>query len=72
MIHHHVYEVSNFLEHKKKLIDLIYKIPINPLLLEGDKISHQDYNLPKNIEREYIDYFKKNIFKEEHIKLYID
>ena len=54
MIHHHVHEVLNFMEHKKKLIDLIYKIPINPLSLEGDKIFHQDYNLPKSMTREYL------------------
>ena len=64
MIHHNIYKVPKFLEHKKNLIDLIYKIPINPLKNVGEKISHQDYNLPKNIEREYIDYFKENIFKD--------
>ena len=61
MIHHHVYQVSNFLEHKKKLIDLIYKIPINPHLVKGEKISHQDYNLPKSMTREYARYFENNM-----------
>jgi|TARA_A100000172_G_scaffold28368_1_gene16781 hypothetical protein len=64
MIHHHVHEVLNFMEHKKKLIDLIYKIPINPLSLEGDKIFHQDYNLPKSMTREYVRYFENNICNE--------
>jgi|TARA_Y100000114_G_C11567810_1_gene234945 hypothetical protein len=65
MIHHHVYQVSNFLEHKKKLIDLIYKIPINPLeRVKGEKISHQDYNLPKSMTREYARYFENNMCDE--------
>jgi uncharacterized protein YjlB len=62
MIHHHIYKVPEFLKHKKNLIDLIYKIPKNPLNEEGTKIFHQDYNIPKTMEREYFNYFNNNIF----------
>ena len=64
MIHNHIYHVKNFKEHKKNLIDLIYKIPQNPIDISGDKIYHQDYNLPKKMKREYKDYFKNNILNE--------
>ena len=63
MIHHNIYKVPKFLEHKKNLIDLIYKIPINPLETKGEKISHQDFNLPKNVKRDYLNYFRENIFE---------
>jgi len=64
MIHHHIYEVKNFTEHKKNLIDLIFKIPLNPLKTVGEQISHQDFNLPKETRKEYFDYFKKYIFND--------
>jgi len=64
MIHHHIYNVPNFNQHKQNLIDLIYKIPQNPINNIGDKIFHQDYGLPKTMKREYSDYFQKNIFNE--------
>ena len=63
MIHHNIYKVPDFLKHKQNLINLIYKIPINPLETKGEKISHQDFNLPKNTKKDYIDYFNKNIFE---------
>jgi len=63
MIHHNIYKVPKFVQHKKNLIDLIYKIPINSLKTKGEKISHQDYNLPMDVKKDYINYFKENIFE---------
>ena len=63
MIHHHIYRVANFKEHKQNLINLIYKIPQNPMDI-GGKIFHQDYGLPRTMKREYKDYFQNNILNE--------
>ena len=57
MIHYHIYHVPNFEEHKQKIIDLINKIPSNPLN-DGDKISHQDYEISKDSNKEYQEYFQ--------------
>ena len=61
MIHYHIYRVPNFSEHKQNLINLIYKIPQNPMNVPGDKIFHQDYGLPKTMKREYAEYFQEYI-----------
>lgn len=58
------HNVKNFEKHKKNLIDLIYKIPQNPLTT----ISHTDWNLPETMRREYVEY----IFNEKIIEDYIN
>jgi hypothetical protein len=50
-------KINNFKEINKKLLDLIDKIPNNPLIENGDNIIHTDYNLPINFKREYLNYF---------------
>ena len=47
------YDVPNAETHKNNLLELINLIPNNPY--EG--ISHTDWNLPKQFERKYLDYF---------------
>jgi UDP-glucuronate 4-epimerase len=39
------------------IISLIDKIPNNSLQKNSDKIYHTDWNLSKNLKREYLDYF---------------
>ena len=62
----YLFTVPNFEIHKKNLISKIYKIPNNPFKMtpKGDTISHTDWNLPEQMEREYRDYFIKNIFDD--------
>ena len=60
------YDVPNHLEHKKNIIELIKRIPPN----KYESVSHQDYNLPNTMLREYKNYFVKQIFlkfREEFI-----
>tara|TARA_R110000823_G_scaffold213201_1_gene343152 strand:- start:96 stop:602 length:507 start_codon:yes stop_codon:yes gene_type:complete len=59
-----IYKVNNFQNHKNKLINLINKIPKTIIELPGEKISHTDWQIPKTMEREYIQYFLDNIFKD--------
>jgi|TARA_R100001460_G_scaffold52916_1_gene91873 hypothetical protein len=62
MIDHYIYEVPNFVEHKKNLIDKILKIPNNPLIMDnGESLQHTDWNLPKKMQREYLNYFNSEI-----------
>ena len=58
------HNVKNFDKHKKNLIDLIYKIPQNPL----KTISHTDWNLPETMRREYVEY----IINQKIIEDYLD
>ena len=63
------YDVPNAETHKNNLLELINLIPNNPY--EG--ISHTDWNLPKQFERKYLDYFYNNILSpmmEEQRKYY--
>lgn len=66
MIDYFKFKVENFEHHKQNLINLISKIPTNPLLMQPDKstISHTDYDLPPKMKREYVVYFIEHIFKE--------
>ena len=54
-------KTKNFNEINGKLLSLINKIPTNSLVEYEDNITHTDYNLPKNFEREYVKYFLKFI-----------
>ena len=66
-------KIKNSFEKNKKILELIDKIPNNPLIENsGNVISHTDWNLPKNFKREYLDYFLQIIepcIKEICIKL---
>ena len=64
MIHHHIYRINNFNEHKHKLVSLINKIPETSLNDQKQKISHTDWQIPKTMKREYREYFLKNIFED--------
>jgi hypothetical protein len=50
-------KTKNFNETNFKLLSLINKIPNNPLVEYNDNITHTDFNLPKSIKREYLEYF---------------
>jgi hypothetical protein len=66
MIDNHclIYNVLNFKNHKDNIISLIKKIPNNPLNMEKDGcVSHTDWNLPKEMQRDYKDYFVNNIWE---------
>ena len=69
MLDYFKFKVENFESHKQNLINLILKIPTNPLIMEPDKstVSHTDYNLPSQMRREYVEYFIKNI-SSQYIK----
>jgi hypothetical protein len=60
VINHYIHEVEDFYLHQKNLIDLINEIPQNRF----DNISHTDWNLPDNIKRDYVEYFKKFILND--------
>lgn len=59
-----IYKVKNFIKHKENIISLINRIPKNPLKNATDVISHTDWNLPLNFEREYFKYIEKEIFED--------
>jgi|TARA_R110002020_G_C16180781_1_gene764804 hypothetical protein len=52
-----IYNVKDHLKHKKKLLKLIKIIPNNPY----DQVSKTDWNLPKDFERKYNEYFYNHI-----------
>ena len=54
-----IQDVPNHQTHKKILLDLIKQLPNNPY----ENISKTDWNLPKKLERKYLDYFYPNISK---------
>ena len=61
----YVFKTKNFNKHQKKLIDKIFKIPLNPLNMDdGETLKHTDWNLPKRMQREYLEYFNKEIFPD--------
>ena len=50
-------DVLEHLKHKAILLDLINKIPSNSY----EQVSKTDWNLPKKLERKYLEYFYSNI-----------
>jgi len=50
-------EVPNHKKHKTILLDLINKMPANSY----SRVSKTDWNLPKDMERKYLEYFYSNI-----------
>ena len=58
------YKIKDFFKHKNNIISLIKKIPLNSLNDKSQRISHTDYNLPRNFQREYFDYVKLNILND--------
>jgi hypothetical protein len=65
-------KIKNYKEINKNILSLIDKIPNNSLQKNSDKIYHTDWNLPKNLKREYLDYFSiiiKPYIEELLIKL---
>ena len=48
-------------EIKKYILDLINEIPKTPIKEARDHISHSDFYLPRNFERNYLEYFYHNI-----------
>tara|TARA_Y100000114_G_scaffold156463_1_gene183723 strand:+ start:141 stop:656 length:516 start_codon:yes stop_codon:yes gene_type:complete len=66
-----IHKVDKFEKHKSNLIDLINKIPETSFTSENEKISHTDYNIPRTMRREYVDYFFNNIYEKycENLKV---
>jgi hypothetical protein len=66
-------KINNYKEINKNLLDLINKIPINFLKENSiSSINNTDWNLPKNLKREYLEYFfeiMKPYFKKICYKL---
>ena len=55
-------KIDNYKEINKNLLDLIGKIPKNPLKNDGEEdISNTDWNIPQSTKREYLEYFYKVI-----------
>jgi len=52
-----VTKVNNFKKINKKLLSLISTIKNNKYKTNKDSIHNTDWNLPKNFERKYVDYF---------------
>ena len=71
------YVVPNFDKHQDNLINLIHKIPNNPMEMSPPKctVFHTDWNLPKKMYKEYLNYFREHILKDyaksfcEHFKV---
>jgi len=59
-----IYKIPNFLKHKENLIHLIFKIPQTYLQNNSESISHTDWQITKNMKREYQEYFMTHIFKD--------
>jgi len=59
-----VYDIPNHKIHKKNILSLINKMPKSSYLERNCKIHNTDWNLPKEIKREYADYFYKEIAKD--------
>lgn len=52
-----VTKINNFKKINKKLLSLISTIKNNKYNTDKDSIHNTDWNLPKNFERKYVDYF---------------
>lgn len=52
-----VTKINNFKKINKKLLSLISTIKNNKYNTNKDSIHNTDWNLPKNFERKYVDYF---------------
>tara|TARA_B100000989_G_scaffold217255_1_gene165500 strand:- start:1019 stop:1531 length:513 start_codon:yes stop_codon:yes gene_type:complete len=50
-------DVPNHKKHKKKLLNLIKKMPNKSF----SSVSKTDWNIPSDFKREYLDYFYKNV-----------
>jgi cupin superfamily acireductone dioxygenase involved in methionine salvage len=59
-----VYDIPNHKIHKKNILSLINKMPKSSYLRRDCKVYNTDWNLPKEIKREYADYFYKEIAKD--------
>ena len=53
-----IYSIPDFEKHKVKLLELIHKIPDT----RYKDISHTDWELPRSMRREYVEYFDKHIY----------
>lgn len=58
------YKVKNFQEHKKNIINLIFKIPQTILVSKHERIFHTDWEIPNTMQKEYREYFEKNIMED--------
>jgi|TARA_Y100000816_G_scaffold290730_1_gene280154 hypothetical protein len=54
-----IYSVPNFEKHRVKFLELIYKIPET----KYKDISHTDWEIPRSMRREYVEYFNENIYQ---------
>ena len=52
-------EIKEHKTNKKNLLDLIKKIPLNSIKDNAANIKHSDWNLPRDIERQYLELFYK-------------
>jgi hypothetical protein len=50
-------KIDNFKEINKNILSLINKIPNNSVQDYNDKISHTDWNLPRDLKTDYLNYF---------------
>jgi hypothetical protein len=50
-------KIKNYKEINSKILSLIDKISINPIIKSNDNITNSDYNLPIGFKREYLEYF---------------
>ena len=57
-------------EIKEHLLKLISNIPPTSVKEAGDTINHSDFYLPKNFEREYLEYFYHNL--KDHMVMLCD
>ena len=64
---HFIYKYS-IQDYEKKikwpLIEKIEKIPKNPLVKPGQKISSTDWNLPEKMERRYLEFLKEFVLPD--------
>ena len=54
-------DIKDHKENKNKLLSLINKMQLSSINNNKDVISKTDWNLPKEIKREYINFFYKMV-----------
>ena len=58
------YKVKNFQEHKKNIINSIFKIPQTTIQDKNQRIFHTDWEIPNTMRKEYREYFEKHIMQD--------
>jgi cupin superfamily acireductone dioxygenase involved in methionine salvage len=61
---YYIYDVPNHKEHKENILSLIEKIPSEGYYTDNCNLDFTDWNLPREVKREYLGYFYHKIAKD--------